>query len=133
MQDTIASPVFQSGVDFVEDGTDLGSTQYIDAYQRASLWGNVAGNPGYHVLLGQPTVEPLQTFVVPRKDGTTGKPYGTKVIEADIDWSDAQVQPLLTSLGIPTNALAIFVTTQTYLTQGGTSGCCIGGYHSSSR
>jgi hypothetical protein len=37
---------------------------------------------------------------------------------------------MITSLGIPSNALPIFLTTQSYLSQNsGTSGCCIGGYH----
>lgn len=130
VQNTIHSPVFQGGIDFVQGGTDVGNTQYIDAYQRASLWGTVSSHTNYHVLLGQPTVEPEQSFTVPKNRGKVKASFGTKVIEANIDWFDNNVQPLLSSLHIPSNALPIFVTTQTYLLQHNKSGCCIGGYHS---
>lgn len=127
VQNTTASPIFKR-IDYVQGGTNLGSTQYIDAYQRANLWGTVSSHTGYHVLLGKPTVEPKQTFKVPKRFGSVTTVFGTKVILADSQWFDTTVQPLLTSLAIPATALTIFVTTQTYLTQG--AGCCIGGYHS---
>jgi hypothetical protein len=126
---TLASPLFQSGIDFVVGGTDLGATQYADAFQRGALWGaGVQANPAYHVLLGAPVVESLVTLTVPDGDGTVAAPFGFKVIEVDLNWFDSQIQPLLSSLNIPANALTIFVTTQSYLTQGQNS-CCIGGYH----
>jgi len=129
VHNTVISPIFQSGVDFVQGGTDVGKTQYLDAVQRASLWGVVATHPGYHVLLGQPTIAALKSFTVPTAYGTTGKPFGTKVIEANINWFDATVvQPILAKL--PTNVLPVFMITQTYLLQGMHTGCCIGGYHS---
>jgi hypothetical protein len=128
VQNTVASPLFAKSVDFVQGGTNVGTTQYIDAFQRASLWGTVKSHRGYHVLLGKPVVEPVQTLTVPAGSGTVGSAFGVKVVFPDIDWFDASVQPLLTSLGLPADSLPIFVTTQTYLTQGG--GCCIGGYHS---
>jgi hypothetical protein len=128
VESTIASPLFQTGIDFDQGGTDLGNTQYEDAVQRASFWGTVSGKPGYHVLLGQPTVEPEVSLTVPTKDGTTGSPFGTEVIEASVNWVDAQIQPLLTS--VPTGVLPIYVVTNAYMLEGATSGCCIGGYHS---
>ena len=124
---TVASPIFQN-LDYKQGGTDVGTTQYIDAFQRAALWGTVSSNPNYHVLLGAPTVKPLQTFAVPSAYGVVTKAFGVKVIAADISWFDAKAQSLITSLGIPSGALPIFLTTQTFLTQGGR--CCIGGYHS---
>lgn len=130
LQQTEASPLFQSSVDFVQGGTNVGTTQYEDAFQRAALWHQVAAHPGYHVLLGQPTVEPLQSVTVPTADGSTGSPFGTKVIIANINWFDPVAQSLLTSLSIPANSLPIFVTTQAYLSGNGQlSQCCIGGYH----
>src|SRR5689334_7212193 len=46
----LASPIFQSVVDFKQGGTDLGKTQYIDAFQRGNFWGkNVKKNKKYHV------------------------------------------------------------------------------------
>lgn len=130
VQNTVASPIFQSNVDFVQGGTDVGTTQFTDAFQRVNLWGKVASHPGYHVLLGGPTVKPEQTLVVPAADGVVATAFGTKVIEASINWFDGQIQPLIAKLKIPVNALPVFMTTQTYLLQGAKSGCCIGGYHS---
>ncbi|MEJ0045820.1 MAG: hypothetical protein WDN04_06620 [Rhodospirillales bacterium] len=124
-QNTVASPIFQTGIDYVQGGTDIGNTQYIDAYQRASLWGTVSSHTGYHVLLGAPTVEPEQTIKV-GANGTIATDFGVKVLNANINWFDGKIEPMLKKLKIPTNALPIFLITQTYLTSGG---CCIGGYH----
>jgi hypothetical protein len=126
---TLTSPIFQSGIDFVLGQTDIGATQYTDAFQRGALWGaGVQANPGYHVLLGTPTVEKLVTLDSPAADGTVGTQFGVKVVEADINWFDQQIQKQLTRLKIPANSLPIFLTTQAYLLQD--TSCCIGGYHS---
>ncbi len=126
---TVDSPIFQDE-DYTQGGTDVGNTQYEDAIQRASLWGLGGSSSGYHVLLSQPTVEPEQSLTVPTADSVTGKPFGTKVMEISINWFDAKIQPMISSLGIPADAVPIFLTTQTYLLEGAKSGCCIGGYHS---
>ena len=131
VQNTVASPIFQTGIDYKQGGTDVGNTQYEDAFQRANLWGMVKKHTGYHVLLGQPTIEPLQSLTVPANQGTTAKAFGVNVIIANINWFDPIINGLLGTLKIPANSLPIFVTTQTYLSgNSGTSGCCIGGYHS---
>ena len=130
IQNILASPIFQSNVDFVQTGTDVGTTQFTDAFQRSNLWGIGGNASGYHVLLGTPTVLPEQTLTVPKADGLVTTTFGVKVVEAGINWFDGQIQPLITKLKIPANALPIFVTTQTYLLQNNKSGCCIGGYHS---
>jgi len=123
---TLASPVFRRYIDFVQGGTDLGTTQYNDAVQRGAFWGvGVEHHPGYHVLLGKPKLEKLVTLDIPGDEGQVGNPFGTAAIEVDINWFDDQLQPILAKL--PENALEIFVTTQSYLTTGGQ--CCIGGYH----
>ena len=59
---TTNSPIFQN-MDWVAgDGvTDLGTTQYEDAFQRGNFWGQVSSATGYHVLLGQPKVLATQT------------------------------------------------------------------------
>ena len=126
----IASPLFQSSVDYVQNGTNLGTTQYEDAFQRATLWGTVKTHTGWHTLLGNPTVEPLQSLTVPSRDGVVTQDSGSTTIEASINWFDPQIESLLTKLKIPVNSLPIFITTQTYLLQNSRSGCCIGGYHS---
>jgi hypothetical protein len=124
---TLDSPIFQSGTTFTQGGTDVGDTQYLDAVQRASFWGSVSTNQGYHVLLGTPKVEPEVTYKVPARDGTTAVDFGVSVLNVDLDWFNQKVDGLISSLHIPATAIPIFEITQTYLTQGG---CCIGGYHS---
>jgi len=127
IQNVVASPIFTSSVDFVQGGTDLGTTQYIDAYQRGNFWTNVMTNTNYHVLLGTPTVLPSQTLVVPASKGTVTTEFGVQVGTADINWFDQQLNKIITKLTqIQPNALPIFVTYDSYLTEGG---CCIGGYH----
>lgn len=127
VQNTINSPNFDSTTNYTQGGTNVGTTQYEDAVQRASLWGTVSTNQGYHVLLGAPTVEALQTITVPKADGTVANDFGVEVLNVNINWLDAKLQRLLKTLAIPTTSLPVFLTTQVYLTSGG---CCIGGYHS---
>jgi hypothetical protein len=124
---TVASPIFQSKTDYTQGGTDLGTTQYEDAFQRAALWGEVQSNTGYHVLLGTPTIEPEISLTVPAADSGTGSPFGQKVALVDINYFDAQVNAALKAAKLSPDSLPIFMVTQTYLTEGG---CCIGGYHS---
>jgi hypothetical protein len=128
VQNTIASPIFKS-LDFTSEGTDLGTTQYIDAFQRGNFWGQVSKATGYHLLLGTPKILPVLSLTVPTADGQVGTEFGVKVGLADIDWFDAQLQAYITANPtIVPNSLPIFITYDTYLTEGG---CCIGGYHNS--
>lgn len=126
-QNTVASPIFSSSVRFTSGGANMGATQYIDAFQRANFWGT-QGNPS-HLLLGGPTVLPEQTLDVPKKSGNTGAVFGFNAGLVDINYFDAQLQTLLTNLGITPDTFPIFLTYDVYLTQH--HGCCIGGYHSS--
>jgi hypothetical protein len=127
IQNTIASPIFQMGVDFTSGGTDLGNTQYIDAFQRGNFWGTVSSHPGYHLLLGAPTVMPTLSLTVPAADGSVATEFGVHVGLADINWFDAQLNAYMTAHPrIVPNSLPIFVPFNAYQTQGG---CCIGGYH----
>jgi probable HAF family extracellular repeat protein len=65
IQGIVNSPIFKN-YPFVLGGTNVGTTQYGDALQRANFWDSVSTRAGnYHVLLGQPTVLPTQTIVVP--------------------------------------------------------------------
>lgn len=68
----LASPVFKKTA-FTPGGTDVGTTQFIDAFQRANLWRYTSPsgiNPGYHVLLSPKSDKPI-TVVVPASDGET--------------------------------------------------------------
>lgn len=127
-QNTAASPIFNSGIDFVQGGTDLGNTQYIDAFQRASLWSDVSINTNYHVLLNL-VVLPEVSIAVPRGSGSIATEFGVRAALVDINFFDAKWQSIISSnTTITPNSLPIALTYDTYLTQGG--GCCIGGYHS---
>ncbi|MBO0912746.1 MAG: hypothetical protein J2P13_13225, partial [Acidobacteria bacterium] len=123
----VASPIFKA-IPFTSGGVSMGTTQYIDAYQRANFWGTVQNHTGYHLLLGGPTVLPEQTLNAPFRRGTTATVFGINAGLVDINWFDGQVQTLIQSLGIQPNTLPIFLTYNVYLTEGGQ--CCIGGYHS---
>jgi hypothetical protein len=129
VQNTLASPLFTSTTTFVQGGVNVGTTQYIDAYSRASFWGIVKSHTNYHLLLGAPTVLAEQTLNVPSRSGTTGTPFGSTVGLVDINFFDAQVQAMIRKFTqIVPNSLPIFLINDVYLTQGGS--CCIGGYHS---
>jgi hypothetical protein len=129
---TIASPLFKTGVDFTAGSVDLGNTQYVDAYQRGNFWSSVQTNTNYHVLLGSPTITAEQTINVSRANGKViTNPFGTtKVGTMGINAFDAQLQTIMTNLSATINpgVLPLFVTYNIFLTQNG--GCCIGGYHS---
>jgi hypothetical protein len=130
-QNTLASPLLNAGIDFVQGGVDLGNTQYIDAYQRGNFWSGVSTNTGYHVLLGTPTVAAEQTITVSRTQGKViNNPFGSgKVGEMSINAFDSKLQTYIRNLSSQINpgVLPVFITYNIYLTSGG---CCIGGYHS---
>jgi hypothetical protein len=123
----LASPIFQSNVDFKQGGTDLGKTQYIDAYQRGNFWSVVKKNNKYHVVLGKATVLAEQTINCNTSDCAVGNEFGKTVGLMDINHFDAVIQGYLQKFSqIQPNTLPIFLTYDNYLTSGQ---CCIGGYH----
>jgi hypothetical protein len=128
VSNTTASPIFDATTTYVQGGVNVGTTQYIDAYQRANFWGTVQSNTNYHLLLGGPTVLAEQTLSPSRTYGRTGVAFGFTAGLVDINWFDLQVNSLITKLKITPNQFPIFLTYDVYLTQGGQ--CCIGGYHS---
>jgi hypothetical protein len=65
------SPLFV-GHTFTMDGVSEGSTQYVDAFQRANFKTEVVAS--YHTKLGAITIKPAQTFTVPT---TAGAVYST--------------------------------------------------------
>lgn len=125
---TVDSPIFDSSTTYTQGGVDVGTTQYIDAFQRANFWGTVKTDTNSHLLLSQ-TVLAEQTLSPTSTYGTTGTPFGFTAGEVDINWFDSQLPTLISNLGIQPNTFPIFLTYDVYLTQGGS--CCIGGYHSS--
>lgn len=131
VQNTVGSPLFDKTTKYTQGGVNVGTTQYIDAYQRANFWGQVKSNPKYHLLLAGPTVMAEQTLTPPSSESSTGTVFGFTAGLVNINWFDAQAQSLLKTLQIPANSLPIFLTYNVYLSNNsGVSGCCIGGYHS---
>lgn len=127
VQNVSLSPIFNSGIDFVQGGTDVGNTQYIDAFQRGNFWSDVSTNTNYHVLLNL-VVLPEQSIIVPSSSGKIGTEFGVRVALVDINFFDAKLQSIISANStITPNGFPIALTYDTYLTQGG---CCIGGYHS---
>ena len=131
IKNIIASPIFNKGVNFTQGSTNLGTTQYIDAFQRGNFWSTVAANSSYHVLLGTPVVLPTQTVnVAPGLGSVINNPFGSGIVGTyDIKAFDAQVQTWMAAQSkITPGVLPLFITYDIFLTSGG--GCCIGGYHS---
>lgn len=128
IQNILKSPIFQSGIDFKQGPTDLGKTQYIDAFQRGTWWGNnVNKNNKYHVLL-KPVMKPEQTLNCTDSSCTVRFESGVLAGLADINYYDGQVQTFMTKLGATPDILPLFIFYDTYLTQNGGQ-CCVGGYH----
>jgi hypothetical protein len=64
----LSSPIFQDS-GFVMNGVDVGSTQYLDAFQRANFWTEVSGTPYHTVFSSAPTVLPAVDVTVPAANG----------------------------------------------------------------
>jgi hypothetical protein len=123
-QNTLDSPIYQSGIDFVQGGTDLGNTQYIDAFQRGNFWQYVKTNSSYHTLQSVKLI-PQLTLKNPSGAGV-GNEFGFEAGLVDINVFDSWAESEITSLKVPKNTIPVFLLYDVYLTEGG---CCIGGYH----
>jgi hypothetical protein len=124
------SPIFSKGENFTQGGVDLGTTQYIDAFQRGNFWKFVSTNTGYHVYLGAPKVLATQTITVqPSQGKVINNPFASGIVGTyDINAFDSNLQNYIRQLTqINPGALPIFITYDIFLTSGGQ--CCIGGYH----
>jgi len=133
--DTLQSPLFNADVDFVQGGTDVGTTQYIDAFQRANFWYSVHLNGGgYHVLFN-PTFEnkEITITVSPSQGKVIANPYGPgKVGTMSSQAFDAKLQSVINSGTIPglnPGTLPFFISDNIFLIPNGGK-CCVGGYHS---
>src|SRR5262245_27491883 len=113
------SPIFQSA-SFAAGSTNLGFTQFGDAYQRGNFWNFVSTRSSdYHVLLDQPQII-TRTINVPFDKGQIAYFFGTTTLiaEVDMDWFDQQLQGLLTTLHIDPASLPIFLTHNLLLAPG---------------
>ncbi len=122
----VSSPLFQSDGPYTTGDT----TQYVDAMQRAEFWSSVSSNsPDYHILLGQPAIQPAVTLAVPDSSGSSSNATGGNA-QIDINWFSPQADSLSTSSSnLSASHLTIFAALNIDMYQGDPSQCCIGGYH----
>jgi len=138
---TQGSPIMQNS-NWIIGGQNIGSTQYVDADQRASFWllPAVGGTGLWHTLLGPVTVAPTQTIVAP---GVTPGPAVPNVSEIvafgvatcgnittgatnrknilnvmDINFWDPFAEQTLANLHVPATSFALFVFYDTVMTGG---------------
>jgi hypothetical protein len=130
VQQTLLSPVFQQ-MQWTQGGTNLGNTQYLDAYTKGSFWGRAKGSVHFHDLLSSNPVvlnEITVTCGVPQCT-TAVNPYGGGVTVgyADLNLIDQNVQKAILAQGVTPDILAIAILENVYMTE---TDCCIGSYHS---
>jgi hypothetical protein len=133
------SPLFQTS-DYFMDGSDMGTAQYIDAYQRANFFLENVSATGdrYHTVLSPVTVLAEQTFNVPANKGgtfTTGGCGNLGIM--DVATFDAFVQgtliPFVTAHGGGPTSFPIIhlynVVMAAPFVPGTANNCCILGFH----
>lgn len=126
------SPIFQT-TDWIMNGVDVGTAQYIDAFQRANFWSDVsvAGN-SYHNSLALNT-EAKISVSVPAADGGVF-PFICNEGQIDINWWDGLVEntilPSLVLKGVGPKGVPIFLFDSVEMCDTFSNGNCgILGYH----
>ena len=128
------SPIFQSEP-FQFGPTAIGTTQYVDAFQRGNFWQFVGGT-GYHTLLN-PQILPPVTVNLPGNQGLAipAGAFGGCGPEAvvDLDVLFHQIfSNLLASSGVSSSQFPIFLFYNTVMSASGSNDfkhCCILGFH----
>lgn len=135
------SPIF-TPTKFVFGGTDVGTTQYSDAFQRANFW-NVLGEDRdvYHVLLNPEVLDPI-VLEVPVEYGigiTDGLFFGPPAFcggvgIVDINWLDTHITgTLIPKLKdkVDPDDFPIFLVYNVYFAApvNNLGSCCVLGYH----
>jgi hypothetical protein len=133
----LGSPIFGSSP-FTLNGVSVGTTQYLDAFQRGNFWSDVNGTP-YHTLFSStPTTLPAVKLTVPVANGSTVD--GTQAgfcgpyAQVDVNWFDnlleTSIIPSLASQGVgPTNFPQFIFDSVVFYLNGDPSQCCALGYH----
>lgn len=143
------SPLFKaSPKPFTFNGTTVGATQYVDAFQRASFW-NVLGKDSddYHVLLGPVVTLPPVVIDVPATAGIAlanpdlfksafGFSFCAPMLLVDLNWFDSflngTVIRQLEEEGVNPGSFPIYMSYNTAWPVGDVTdltNCCAGGYH----
>jgi hypothetical protein len=122
--DTIASPIFTAANFPISHDAGV---QYGDAIMRAQF-GKVG--TGYHVQLGQPSIEDGITLNVPENIGVAViNPVGVLVGLVDADWFKSRLRHIINTMHLPASTLPIFLSNNVYLYSGDLHHCCILGGH----
>ena len=132
------SPLLKNA-DFNFGGTDVGTTQYVDAFQRGEFWRGI-DKENYHVRLNPKILAPL-VVDVPAASGLSlvadvFAPFMMCSPEGivDINYLDAVVVNALTHVkGINPGTFPMFMIYNTGMSIGdpaNINNCCAGGYHS---
>jgi hypothetical protein len=139
---TQQSPILMPA-SFTMNGVDEGSTQYIDAFQRANFFNavNPTGN-SYHTLLNLTKTVPVVSVTMNSPNGAIADGFCGKVGVIDLIAFDSRVMstifPNLASQGVGTTTLPVFLFYNVVMTDGppnqqnpfNTPSCCTLGYHS---
>ena len=128
VQLTKKSPLFTPHA-FAPGGTKVGTTQYIDAYQRANFWSEVSTvSPNYHVKLKVSRTLPAQTITVPASAGKVLIGPCGPIGVVDIDFYLNALDTLFGQLpDLTPGVLPVFLHYDVFFSD--TSGCCILGFH----
>ncbi len=127
-QALVNSPLF-ARMDWKWGSTDMGTTQYADAFQRGSFWGSVSTNTNYHVILAPKILREVSLRPTLAEGGAVIRnPFGKgKIGEMDFAAFDEDLQTFIRKFSqVNPGTLAVFLTDNIYLASGG---CCIGGYY----
>ena len=145
------SPIFVP-TDYNLGGTQVGSAQYVDAFQRANFWDEVSVNTNYGTELA---LIPKSVQTVTITSGNSGFVNGTVYIlggtqcgtntgntnhaayigVANINTIDSAARSIITQLGIPKSAFPIFLLYNAVMSEGSPTNlnnCCVLGYHNAS-
>lgn len=134
------SPIFKNA-DFNFGGTDVGTTQYVDAFQRANFWSQI-DKDNYHVLLSPMQILPTLVIKVPP---TQGLSLPADIFEPDFSmcgpeglvnlfFVDATVVNAISQMpGVTPGTFPMLMMYNTAMPIGdptNLANCCAGGYHS---
>jgi len=135
------SPILQPA-SYEIGGTNVGTGQYTDVFQRANFFSNVSiTGDSYHTVLSPVTVLPMQTFNVPAGKGLTYPAIETggcgSIGVVDINTMDKFVRttliPALKAQGISPTNLPFFFFYNVVMGAPGdvldSPNCCVLGYH----
>lgn len=134
------SPIMDT-FNFTMNGVNIGTAQYVDAFQRANFWNNVSVTGSrYHTVLSPVTTLSAVTVTVPTGKGASfnvgacGHSGNLGVLA--LDWFQSYLEgtliPSLAGQGVGPTNFPIFLMNDVVMSEDDppdTSNCCVIGYH----